>query len=72
LKYYNVGEFAPLSAYLGGFVAQEVVKSLTNKFMPIRQLYYTDCVELLSDEQPEASLTGRRRSINQLIGGELQ
>ena len=31
------GCFAPLCAALGGFVAQEVLKSLTGKFTPLRQ-----------------------------------
>lgn len=31
-----MGEFAPLSAFLGGFVSQEAIKGLTNKFMPVQ------------------------------------
>lgn len=42
----QVGEFAPLAAFLGGFAASEVIKCLTNKFMPVQQLFYTDCTEL--------------------------
>jgi hypothetical protein len=29
------GPFPPLSAYFGGVVSSEVIKSITNKFMPI-------------------------------------
>jgi len=29
------GNFPPLSAFVGGVVAQEAIKALTNKFMPI-------------------------------------
>lgn len=39
--------FPPLAAYLGGFVSQEIIKALTNKFTPINQVYYTDCIEVL-------------------------
>jgi tRNA A37 threonylcarbamoyladenosine dehydratase len=48
------GSFAPLSAFLGGFVAQEVIKSLTNKFTPVQQIYYSDCVEVLPTIPAEA------------------
>lgn len=44
------GVFAPLNAYLGGVVAQEVIKSITGKFMPIKQTFYGDCFEVLSQE----------------------
>lgn len=41
------GTFGPLAAFLGGFVAQEVVKAITQKYKPINQLFYTDCIEIL-------------------------
>lgn len=53
----QVGEFAPLSAFFGGFAASELIKSLTNKFMPVHQIYYTDCTELLPDLDVDVSLT---------------
>jgi ubiquitin-activating enzyme E1 len=31
------GGFAPISAFLGGFVAQEVLKSISGKFTPLKQ-----------------------------------
>ena len=43
----TAGSFAPLSAFFGGFVSQEIIKCLTNKFIPVKQIYYTDCVEVL-------------------------
>jgi ubiquitin-activating enzyme E1 len=30
------GEFSPLAAFIGGFTAQEVVKAITGKFVPLR------------------------------------
>lgn len=38
--------FAPIAAFLGGVVAQEIVKAITQKFMPIKQHFYFDCSEL--------------------------
>ena len=43
------GQFGPLSAFLGGFVSQEVIKAITQKYMPIKQLFYTDCIEIIPD-----------------------
>ena len=43
------GAFPPLQAFMGGLVAQEMIKALTQKFMPMAQLFFTDCVEVLPD-----------------------
>ena len=43
------GVFAPLSAFMGGYASQEIVKAITNKFMPTRQFFYTDCYEVIPD-----------------------
>lgn len=37
LAFTSQGCFAPLCAFLGGVVAQEVLKALTGKFMPLKQ-----------------------------------
>ena len=42
-------QFSPLCAYLGGFAAQEVIKAITNKYSPINQILYQDCLELIPD-----------------------
>ena len=42
-------QFPPLCAYLGGFAAQEVIKAITNKYSPINQIIYQDCLELLPE-----------------------
>jgi hypothetical protein len=44
------GAFAPLAAFMGGFVAQELVKAITQKYVPVQQLFYTDCAEVLPEE----------------------
>jgi len=46
------GQVAPLAAFIGGFVSQEAVKSMTNKFVPITQFFYNDVTEIIP-ELPE-------------------
>ncbi len=36
-----------MAAFIGGVVSQEIIKAITNKFVPINQLLYTDCSEVL-------------------------
>lgn len=38
----------PLAAFVGGLVAQEIVKAITGKFMPIKQEMYLDVMELFN------------------------
>jgi hypothetical protein len=49
-RYFNI---PPLCAFLGGVVAQEVVKGITQKFTPIIQEFYFDAIELYQ-ESPES------------------
>lgn len=47
---------SPMTAFLGGIVAQEVLKSCSGKFHPIYQYFYFDSLESLPkkiDEFPE-------------------
>jgi ubiquitin-activating enzyme E1 len=43
------GVFNPLCAFLGGLVAQECIKAITQKFSPVHQLFYYDAVEVLPE-----------------------
>ena len=43
------GVFSPLAAFMGGYVAQEAIKGITQKFMPTKQFFYTDCIEVVPD-----------------------
>ena len=52
------GVFNPLCAFLGGFVAQECIKAITQKFSPANQLFYYDAVEILPDFGVEKSIKG--------------
>lgn len=40
-------QFNPLAAFFGGLIAQEAVKAMTGKFMPIKQIFYYDSIEVL-------------------------
>jgi hypothetical protein len=42
--------FAPISAFLGGIVSQEIVKAITQKYTPIKQYFYYDLSELFPDK----------------------
>lgn len=44
-----LGYFAPLSAFIGGIVSQEIIKAITQKFVPINQFMYFDTMELFPD-----------------------
>ena len=44
------GQCGPINAYLGGILGQEVLKACSGKFMPIKQWFYFDAIEALSDD----------------------
>ncbi|KAK7116491.1 ubiquitin-like modifier-activating enzyme 6 [Littorina saxatilis] len=51
------GCLAPMCAAIGGFVAQEGLKAITGKFMPLNQFLYLDAMECIPDldsSPPEA------------------
>jgi len=50
------GDLSPMNAFVGGLVAQEVMKACSGKFMPIRQLMYFDALECLPDKEEELAL----------------
>lgn len=57
------GVLSPMAASLGGVAAQEVLKATSGKFMPIKQFFYIDCVEVLPSPLPteaECAATGSR------------
>mmetsp|Transcript_9753 Transcript_9753/g.28618 ORF Transcript_9753/g.28618 Transcript_9753/m.28618 type:complete len:1026 (-) Transcript_9753:192-3269(-) len=43
----SAGEIAPMTAFIGGIAAQEVLKAASSKFMPIDQFFYFDATEAL-------------------------
>ena len=50
LAYGSRGQIAPLSAFYGGVLGQEVIKACTGKFSPIKQFLYVDALEALPEE----------------------
>ncbi len=51
------GKFPPLAAIYGGIIGQEVLKSITNKFVPIKQWLYLDSSELFEMNDFESPIT---------------
>ena len=47
LSYQARGDLAPMAAFFGGLAAQEVLKSVSGKFHPIKQWLYFDSLESL-------------------------
>lgn len=66
------GSFSPMSSFLGGFAAQEVLKGCTGMFMPLNQLLYFDSVEvlpvMLPDEQACMSRGDRYDGLRAILG----
>merc|ERR1719411_2353122 len=50
------GDLSPMNAFVGGLVAQEVMKACSGKFMPIRQLLYFDALECLPENAEQLAL----------------
>ena len=59
LSYQAAGDIPAMSAFYGGFIAQEVLKNISSKYTPIKQWLYFDSLESLppSDEFPRTEET---------------
>jgi ubiquitin-activating enzyme E1 len=51
LEKYRDFNFIGLSSVLGSYAAQEAIKGLTNKYLPISQWLYYDCLDLVFDSE---------------------
>ena len=49
------GSLSPLAAFLGGVAAQEVIKSVTNRYTPLQQFMYIDGSSALPNPRPDAA-----------------
>eukprot|EP01087_Luapelamoeba_hula_P010492 TRINITY_DN277_c3_g2_i1.p1 TRINITY_DN277_c3_g2~~TRINITY_DN277_c3_g2_i1.p1 ORF type:complete len:705 (+),score=110.05 TRINITY_DN277_c3_g2_i1:1164-3278(+) len=61
--YGSSGDVAPMTAFMGGLVAQEVIKASTRRYTPIYQWFFFDAPECRPDTRPEPeefTLTGTR------------
>ncbi|KAM9342996.1 ubiquitin-like modifier-activating enzyme 1 isoform 1-T2 [Pholidichthys leucotaenia] len=50
-SFVSPGDLVPMAAFIGGQAAQEVMKAITGKFMPVRQWLYFDALECLAEEE---------------------
>jgi hypothetical protein len=41
------GYLPPLCAYMGGFISQEIIKAITQKFKPLHSVFYMDAEEVI-------------------------
>ncbi|KAM9325432.1 ubiquitin-like modifier-activating enzyme 1 [Gastrophryne carolinensis] len=57
LSFQATGNLAPLNAFIGGLAAQEAMKALSGKFMPVTQWLYFDALECLPEENEDVLLT---------------
>ncbi|KAM5146463.1 ubiquitin-like modifier-activating enzyme 1 isoform 1-T1 [Mantella aurantiaca] len=57
LSFQALGNIAPVNAFIGGLAAQEAMKALSGKFMPVMQWLYYDALECLPEENKDAILT---------------
>jgi ubiquitin-activating enzyme E1 len=58
-----IGVISPMAAAVGGIVAQEVLKAVSGKFMPINQFMFLDATEALPSPLPteaDCALSGSR------------
>lgn len=79
------GTFAPLCAFVGGYIAQDALKALTNKYVPTHQLAHFDCREVcppipssesevenyLKQQTPYKPMAGRGEGLNIVAGSSL-
>jgi ubiquitin-activating enzyme E1 len=54
LSYQARGDLSPMAAFFGGLAAQEVLKSVSGKFHPIKQWLYLDSLESLPTSSPRS------------------
>lgn len=43
------GYLPPLVAYFGGFLSQEIIKAITQKFKPLHSTFYIDSEEIIPE-----------------------
>ncbi|CDW52513.1 ubiquitin activating enzyme E1 [Trichuris trichiura] len=49
LSFQALGNVAPITGFIGGLAAQEAMKALTGIFTPVKQWFYFDAIECLSE-----------------------
>lgn len=67
------GQLAPLAAFMGGVVGQEVLKATSGKFTPIQQWLHVDAMDVLPEEKEARGSTapdGKRTDSLKICIGE--
>ncbi|KAF2721561.1 putative poly(A) RNA transport protein [Polychaeton citri CBS 116435] len=54
LAFQAQGDLSPMAAFFGGLAAQEVLKSVSGKFSPVKQWLYLDSLESLPTASPRS------------------
>ena len=57
-----------MAALTGGIVAQEAVKAMTQKFMPIKQLAVFTCLEIMDEPKSSTFEEKETKTLQDLIG----
>ena len=73
LAFTSSGLLSPLAAFMGGLVAQECLKGISHKFIPIRQWYMPDAAEVIPASSSVADFIPAqqsRTSLNQICIGQ--
>eukprot|EP01132_Coremiostelium_polycephalum_P005670 gene5670-7056_t len=67
MSYTCTGKLCPISSIIGGFAAQEALKSLTGKFTPLKQWLYIDAIELYPGDDYRPPSTGDQENPSSLL-----
>lgn len=72
LTWTSLGKLCPLDSIIGSITAQEVMKSVSGKFTPVKQWLYFDCYTLVPDKIDFNGEETRYFSQNICFGNEMQ
>lgn len=66
-----MGMLMPMCSVVGGFVAQEILKAVGSKFMPLHQFFYFDAVDVVpKDPEDDREERGRYGPMARCLGRE--
>lgn len=71
LAFQATGDLPGMVAFFGGLVAQEVLKSVTSKFGPIKQFLYFDSLESLPDPEQFPRTAETTKAIGSRYDGQI-
>ena len=71
LAYQAQGDLSPMAAFFGGLAAQEVLKSVSGKFHPIKQWLYFDSLESLPSAKDTPRSESECKPLNSRYDGQI-